>query len=313
MPADKLEEIIVDFIDYEYDVLVATTIIESGIDIPNANTIIINSAHNFGLSDLHQLRGRVGRSNRKAFCYLMAPEMSLLTPEARRRLQALETFAELGSGFNIAMQDLDIRGAGNMLGAEQSGFIADLGYETYQKILNEAVHELKDEEFADLYADERAANAGSTAFVTDCQIDSDLEVLFSGDYIENVSERISLYRELDNITNENELLEFENRLEDRFGKIPTEGKSLILVVRLRWLAMRYGIEKLVLKNERMTAFLVSNPQSPYYSSPVFGALLQYMTSHPRQSQLREQNNRRSVIFSGVTTVEKAWEILSSVG
>jgi transcription-repair coupling factor (superfamily II helicase) len=313
MPADKLEEIIVDFIDYEYDVLVATTIIESGIDIPNANTIIINSAHNFGLSDLHQLRGRVGRSNRKAFCYLMAPEMSLLTPEARRRLQALETFAELGSGFNIAMQDLDIRGAGNMLGAEQSGFIADLGYETYQKILNEAVHELKDEEFADLYADERAANAGSTAFVTDCQIDSDLEVLFSGDYIENVSERISLYRELDNITNEDELLEFENRLEDRFGKIPVEGKSLILVVRLRWLAMRYGIEKLVLKNERMTAFLVSNPQSPYYSSPMFGALLQYMTSHPRQSQLREQNNRRSVIFSGVTTVERAWEILNSVG
>jgi transcription-repair coupling factor (superfamily II helicase) len=210
------------------------------------------------------------------------------------------------------MQDLDIRGAGNMLGAEQSGFIADLGYETYQKILNEAVHELKDEEFADLYADERAANASSTAFVSDCQIDSDLEVLFSSDYIENVSERISLYRELDNITNEEELLEFENRLEDRFGKIPAEGRSLMLVVRLRWLAMRYGIEKLVLKNERMTAFLVSNPQSPYYSSPTFGALLQYMTSHPRQCQLREQNNRRSVIFSDVKTVEKAWNVLSSV-
>jgi len=312
MPADKLEEIIVDFIDYEYDVLVATTIIESGIDISNANTIIINSAHNFGLSDLHQLRGRVGRSNRKAFCYLLAPEMSLLTPEARRRLQALETFAELGSGFNIAMQDLDIRGAGNMLGAEQSGFIADLGYETYQKILNEAVHELKDEEFADLYADERAENTTSTAFVTDCQIDSDLEVMFSGEYIENVSERISLYRELDDIANEAELLEFEKRLEDRFGKIPTQGQSLIQVVRLRWLAMRYGIEKLVLKNERMTAFLVSNPQSPYYSSPAFGSLLQYMTSHPRQCQLREQNHRRSVIFSNVKTVETAWEILSSV-
>jgi transcription-repair coupling factor (superfamily II helicase) len=312
MPADKLEEIIVDFVDYEYDVLVATTIIESGIDISNANTIIINSAHNFGLSDLHQLRGRVGRSNRKAFCYLLAPEMSLLTPEARRRLQALETFAELGSGFNIAMQDLDIRGAGNMLGAEQSGFIADLGYETYQKILNEAVHELKDEEFAELYADERAENATTTAFVTDCQIDSDLEVLFSGEYIENVSERISLYRELDDIANEAELLEFEKRLEDRFGKIPAQGRSLMQVVRLRWLAMRYGIEKLVLKNERMTAFLVSNPQSPYYSSPAFGSLLQYMTSHPRQCQLREQNHRRSVIFSNVKTVEAAWEILSSV-
>ncbi len=312
MPANKLEEVIVDFIDYEYDVLVATTIIESGIDIPNVNTIIINSAQNFGLSDLHQLRGRVGRSNRKAFCYLMAPEMSLLTPEARRRLQALETFAELGSGFNIAMQDLDIRGAGNMLGAEQSGFIADLGYETYQKILNEAVHELKDEEFVDLYADERAKNDASNVFVTDCQIDSDLEVLFSNDYIENVSERITLYRELDNIDAETELLEFEKRLEDRFGKIPTEGQSLMLVVRLRWMAMKFGIEKLVLKNERMTAFLVSNPQSPYYHSPIFGSLLQYMTSHPRQCQLREQNHRRSVVFSDVKTVERAWELLSSI-
>jgi len=261
---------------------------------------------------LHQLRGRVGRSNRKAFCYLMAPEMSLLTPEARRRLQALETFAELGSGFNIAMQDLDIRGAGNMLGAEQSGFIADLGYETYQKILNEAVHELKDEEFADLYADERAKNASSTAFVTDCQIDSDLEVMFSVDYIENVSERISLYRELDNIETEMELLEFEKRLEDRFGKIPVEGQSLILVVRLRWLAMKFGIEKLVLKNERMTAFLVSNSQSPYFQSEPFGRLLQYMTLHPRQCQLREQNHRRSVIFSDVRTVEKAFDVLLEV-
>ena len=312
MPADKLEEIIVDFIDYEYDVLVATTIIESGIDIPNVNTIIINNANNFGLSDLHQLRGRVGRSNRKAFCYLMAPEMSLLTPEAKRRLQAIETFAELGSGFNIAMQDLDIRGAGNMLGAEQSGFIADLGYETYQKILNEAVHELKDEEFADLYADERAENASSTTFVTDCQIDSDLEVLFSADYIENVSERISLYRELDNIDSEAELLEFEKRLEDRFGKIPVEGQSLILVVKLRWLAMRLGIEKLVLKNETMTAFLVSNPQSSYYHSEPFGRLLQYMTSHPRKCQLREKNMRRSIVFSEVKTVEKAYEIASSI-
>lgn len=313
MPANKLEEVIVDFIDYEYDVLVATTIIESGIDIPNVNTIIINSAQNFGLSDLHQLRGRVGRSNRKAFCYLLAPELSLLTPEARRRLQAIETFAELGSGFNIAMQDLDIRGAGNMLGAEQSGFIADLGYETYQKILNEAVHELKDEEFAELYADERAENDSSTSFVTDCQIDSDLEVLFSVEYIENVSERISLYRELDSIENESGLNEFMSRLEDRFGKIPTEGQSLILVVKLRWLAMRLGIEKLVLKNEHMTAFLVSNPQSPYYQSEVFGNLLKYMTTHPRKCQLREKNMRRSVLFMDVKTVEKAWEILSEVG
>ena len=312
MPADKLEEIIVDFIDYEYDVLVATTIIESGIDIPNVNTIIINNAHNFGLSDLHQLRGRVGRSNRKAFCYLIAPEMNLITPEARRRLQALETFAELGSGFNIAMQDLDIRGAGNMLGAEQSGFIADLGYETYQKILNEAVHELKDEEFAELYKDEVANSTLNSTYVNDCQIDSDLEVLFSNDYIENVSERISLYRELDNIESETALLDFEKRLEDRFGKIPAEGKSLILVVRLRWMAMQYGIEKLVLKNERMTAFLVSNPKSGYYQSEVFGKLLKFMTENPRRCQLRENNLRRSVVFSDVTSIEGAWELLHKI-
>ncbi len=312
MPADKLESIIIDFIDYEYDVLIATTIIESGIDIPNVNTIIINSAQNFGLSDLHQLRGRVGRSNRNAFCYLLAPELSMLTPDARRRLQAIETFAELGSGFNIAMQDLDIRGAGNMLGAEQSGFIADLGYETYQKILNEAVHELKDEEFTELYADERTENESSTVFVTDCQIDSDLEVLFSNEYIQNVSERISLYRELDSIQDEASLMEYEKRLEDRFGKIPEEGKSLMLVVKLRWMAMRFGIEKLVLKNEQMTTFLVSNPKSPYYQSESFGKLLQYITSHPRKCQLRERNTRRSVVFLDIKTVEKAWEVFLEV-
>jgi len=312
MPPEQLEEIIVDFIDYEYDVLVATTIIESGIDIPNVNTIIINNAHTFGLSDLHQLRGRVGRSNRKAFCYLLSPEMSLLTPEARRRLQAIETFAELGSGFNISMQDLDIRGAGNMLGAEQSGFIADLGYETYQKILNEAVLELKDEEFADLYADERAESKATNVFVNDCQIDSDLEIMFSADYIENVSERISLYRELDSIEDEAGLQEYEKRLEDRFGKIPPEGQSLILVVKLRWLAMRFGVEKLVLKNEHMTAFLVSNPQSSYYQSEVFGLLLKYMTTHPRKCQLREKNLRRSVVFSDVKTVEKAYETFNNI-
>jgi transcription-repair coupling factor (superfamily II helicase) len=312
MPADKLEEIIVDFINYEYDVLVATTIIESGIDIPNANTIIINSSHNFGLSDLHQLRGRVGRSNRKAYCYLLAPELSLLTADARRRLQALETFAELGSGFNIAMQDLDIRGAGNMLGAEQSGFIADLGYETYQRILTEAVHELKDEEFAELYADEKKESAANTAFVTDCQIDSDMELLFSADYIESVSERISLYRELDSIDNEVELAEFQTRLEDRFGKIPEKGQSLLQIVRLRWTAMRFGVEKLVLKNEKMTVFLVANSKSAYYQSEQFGRLLQYMTTHPRRCQLREQNGRRSIVFSAVGSVDKAFEVFNSL-
>ncbi|HNX12726.1 MAG TPA: transcription-repair coupling factor [Paludibacteraceae bacterium] len=312
MPAEKLEEIIVDFIDYEYDVLVATTIIESGIDIPNVNTIIINSAHKFGLSDLHQLRGRVGRSNRRAYCYLLAPEMSLLTPDARRRLQAIETFSELGSGFNIAMQDLDIRGAGNMLGAEQSGFIADLGYETYQRILNEAVHELKDEEFAELYADERTENKGNKVYVTDCQIDTDLELMFSADYIENVSERINLYRELDNLENENELQAFRSRLEDRFGKLPQQASDLMLIVRLRWLAMHYGIEKLILKNEQMIAYLVSNLKSTYYQSDEFGRLLQYMASHPRVCKLREQNGKRSVVFMDVKSIDKAWAIFESI-
>ena len=311
MPADDLEEVIMDFIDYEYDVLVATTIIESGIDIPNVNTIIINSAHRFGLSDLHQLRGRVGRSNRKAYCYLLSPDMSLLTPDARRRMQAIETFSELGSGFNIAMQDLDIRGAGNMLGAEQSGFITDLGYETYQRILNEAIHELKDEEFAELYAGERAQKR-QTAYVTDCQIDTDLEIMFSDEYVESTSERISLYRELDNIENESELAEFQKNMEDRFGKMPKRSLGLLLVVRLRWLAMRFGIERLVLKNGQMSAFLVSNLQSPYYQSDEFGRMLQYMARNPRKTKLREQNGKRSVVFTDVKSVEDAWGIMDSV-
>lgn len=310
MPPDQLEQVIVDFIEYEYDVLVATTIIESGIDIPNVNTIIINSAHKFGLSDLHQLRGRVGRSNRKAYCYLMAPELSSLTPDARRRLSALETFAELGSGFNIAMQDLDIRGAGNMLGAEQSGFIADLGYETYQKILNEAVHELKDEEFSELYAEEIQRQDSASAYVTDCQIDTDMELMFGSNYIENVSERISLYRELDSMENEDQLESFRLQLEDRFGKIPEQSIQLLTVVRLRWLAIRYGIEKLVLKNGKMIAFLVSNPMSMYYQSEQFGKILRYMANNPRKCQLREQNQRRSVVFEGIRTIEEAYRILS---
>lgn len=312
MPPDALEQIIVDFIDYEYDVLVATTIIESGIDIPNVNTIIINSAHKFGLSDLHQLRGRVGRSNRKAYCYLITPDMSLLTADARRRLTAMETFAELGSGFNIAMQDLDIRGAGNMLGAEQSGFIADLGYETYQKILNEAVLELKDEEFADLYADEVAQADSKSYYVNDCSIDTDLELLFPAEYIENVSERMSLYRELDSVANESEMQEFESRLIDRFGPIPEKTKSLINVVRLRWLAIQLGMEKLLLKGDKLTAYLVSNPKSAYYQSEAFGKLLNFMTIHPRLCQLREKEGRRSVNFLQLHSVEAAKEMFEKI-
>lgn len=312
MPPEQLEQVIVDFIEYEYDVLVATTIIESGIDIPNVNTIIINSAQKFGLSDLHQLRGRVGRSNRKAYCYLLAPEMSLLTPEARRRLNALETFAELGSGFNIAMQDLDIRGAGNMLGAEQSGFIADLGYETYQRILNEAVNELKEEEFAELYAEEIAKENSKTHYVNDCQIDTDMELMFSADYIENVSERITLYRELDSLENDAELEAFRLRLEDRFGKVPPQGEQLLMVVQLRWLAIRLGMEKLVLKNDRMIAYLVANPFSSYYQSEQFGKVLRFMATYPRNTQLREQNNRRSVVFNEVRSVEQAFKLFTQI-
>lgn len=309
MKADELEEVITDFIDYEYDVLVATTIVESGIDIPNVNTIIINNANRFGLSDLHQLRGRVGRSNRKAYCYLLSPELSLLTPDARQRLRAIETFAELGSGFNIAMQDLDIRGAGNMLGAEQSGFIADLGYETYQRILNEAVHELKEEEFSDLYKEKTTEQKN---YVTDCQIDTDMELMFSTEYIESVSERIHLYRELDNMKDETELDTFKANMEDRFGEIPTQAEGLMLMVRLRWLAMRYGVEKLTLKNTRMTTYLVSNINSYYYQSNEFGKLLQYATRHPKKCQFKEQNGKRSIVFHEVRRVEDAWMILSTL-
>ncbi len=312
MEAEKLEQIIVDFMDYEYDVLIATTIIESGIDIPNANTIIINGAQNYGLSDLHQLRGRVGRSNRKAYCYLLSPPMSTLTPEARRRLQAIETFADLGSGFQIAMQDLDIRGAGNMLGAEQSGFIADLGYETYQKILSEAVHELKDEEFAYLYEDEKAADDANAKYVTDCSLESDLEMLIPADYVESISERMSLYRELDNLTEESQIDAFEKRLADRFGPVPDNVRVLFSALRLRWIAMSLGFERVVLKNGRMSCYLVSNAKSQYYQSPVFGAVLMYVAKNPMRCKLKEKADRRSVSFSDVSDVPTALGVLERI-
>jgi len=315
MDPEKLEEVILDFVNYEYDVLIATSIIESGIDMPNVNTIIINSAHHFGLSDLHQLRGRVGRTNRKAFCYLITPPQSQITPEARRRLQAIENFSDLGSGFNIAMMDLDIRGAGNMLGAEQSGFIAELGYETYQKILNEAVQELKNEEFANLYREveqERMQHNAPVEFVTDCQIETDFEMMFPAQYIESVAERISLYRELDGITNERDLTVFEQHLADRFGKIPQEGLDLIQVVRLRWLAKAYGIERLVLKNEKWIAYLVGNTQSPYYQSDIFGKILAYMAQNPRRCQLKEHNSKRSVVIEPVRTIHEAYSVMEAI-
>ena len=306
MEPEQLEKIILDFANYEYDVLVATSIVESGIDVPNANTIIINNAQQFGLSDLHQLRGRVGRSNRKAFCYLLSPPLSSLTQEARRRLQAIENFAELGSGIHIAMQDLDIRGAGNLLGAEQSGFIADLGYETYQKILEEAVDELKTEEFADLYSDTTNKQTDTRGdYVRETFIESDLELLFPQTYIPNDSERISLYRELDKMEEERDILAFTERLEDRFGKIPKEGQELIRVVRLRRMAKNLGIEKVVLKKGQMSLYLVSNPDSPYYESTAFDKLLKFVQKYPRLCNLREQNGKRSITIKEVPTVEKA--------
>lgn len=313
MDPSKLEEVITDFVNYEYDVLVATSIVESGIDIPNANTIIINNAQNFGLSDLHQLRGRVGRSNKKAFCYLLAPPLHTLTPESRRRLQAIENFSELGSGIHIAMQDLDIRGAGNMLGAEQSGFIADLGYETYQKILTEAVNELKNDEFADLYHEaEDGEKITGENFVEEVLVESDLELLFPATYIPNDSERISLYRELDNMENELDIRDFVYRLEDRFGKIPEVGRELIRVVRLRRLAKSLGMEKIILKNGRMSIFLISNNESLYYESQAFDKLIAYVQKYPRKCEFKENKGKRSVLIKQVENVETACSILEEI-
>ena len=315
MEPEKLEKVILDFVNYDYDVLIATSIIESGIDIPNVNTIIINQAQNFGLSDLHQLRGRVGRSNKKAFCYLLAPPLSSLTPEARRRLQAIENFSDLGSGIHIAMQDLDIRGAGNLLGAEQSGFIADLGYETYQKILAEAVNELKTDEFADLYAEEIQAGEEQISgenLVNECTIESDLELLFPADYIPSSSERMLLYRELDGLELDKDVQAFKLRLEDRFGKIPSEGLELLRIVPLRRLGKRLGVEKIFLKAGRMTLFFISNPDSPYYQSAAFGKVISYMGRYPRYCNLREQNGKRSMVIKGVENVETGVSILKEI-
>ncbi|MCF2710005.1 transcription-repair coupling factor [Bacteroides pyogenes] len=314
MEPAELEKVIFDFVNYDYDVLLATTIIESGIDIPNANTIIINQAQNFGLSDLHQMRGRVGRSNKKAFCYLLAPPLSSLTTEGRRRLQAIENFSDLGSGIHIAMQDLDIRGAGNLLGAEQSGFIADLGYETYQKILAEAVHELKNDEFAELYADEikESKEISGELFVDECQIESDLEILLPADYVTGSSERMLLYRELDGLTLDKEVDAFRTRLEDRFGTVPPEAEELLRVVPLRRLGARLGAEKIFLKGERMTLFFVSNPDSPFYQSRAFGQAIEYMMKYTRRCDLREQNGRRSMVVKDVGNVETAVSVLQEM-
>lgn len=314
MEPAQLEQVILDFVNYDYDVLIATTIIESGIDIPNANTIIINQAHNFGLSDLHQMRGRVGRSNKKAFCYLLAPPLPSLTPEARRRLQAIENFSDLGSGIHIAMQDLDIRGAGNMLGAEQSGFIADLGYETYQKILTEAVRELKTDEFAELYADEVMSDGkiSGEQFVDECMVESDLELLLPANYVTGSSERMLLYRELDSLNLDKEVMAFRGRLEDRFGPIPPETEELLRIVPLKRLAARLGAEKVFLKAGRMTLFFVSNPDSPFFQSTAFGKVIAYMMAYTRRCELREPNGKRSMVIKSVENVETAVSVLQEM-
>lgn len=312
MDPKKLEGVISDFMNHEQDILIATTIIESGIDMPNVNTIIVIDAQNFGLSDLHQLRGRVGRSNRKAFCYLLAPPLYTLSGDSRRRLQAIENFSELGSGLHIAMQDLDIRGAGNLLGAEQSGFIADLGYETYRKILAEAVQELRKEEFSDLYNEELSEKAKDEDFVDDVHVESDLELMFPVTYIPNDAERVAIYRELDNMETELEILDFIERMEDRFGKMPKQGKELIRIVRLRRLARPLGIEKIMLKNGKMSLNLVSDSESPYYQSAAFGKLLNYVQVHPRNCKLREAGKKKSLVIDNVKTVETAVVTLEEI-
>lgn len=312
MPPEKLEKAINDFTAHDYDILLATTIVESGIDMPNVNTIIINNAQNFGLSELHQLRGRVGRSSRKAFCYLMVPPQLPLSPDARRRLQAIESFSDLGSGIHIAMQDLDIRGAGNLLGAEQSGFIADLGYETYQKILREAVTELRTEEFPELAGADGQGKPAEEDFVADCVIESDLELLLPFSYVPQESERIALYQELDSIEREDALVAFEERLRDRFGRIPEVALELLKVPRLRRAARKLGIEKIVLKQGRMYTFFVDESNKAYYQSPMFGRLLNYLQQNPQRTEIRQRNNRRNFAIEKVPTVSEALNILNTI-
>jgi transcription-repair coupling factor (superfamily II helicase) len=316
MDGKSIENVMFDFIQGDYDVLIATTIIESGLDIPNANTIFINEAHHFGLSELHQLRGRVGRSNRKAFCYLLAPEMNTLTYEARRRLKAIEEFSELGSGFNLAMQDLDIRGSGNLLGGEQSGFIADVGFETYQRILNEAMMELRESE-----PEERSVSAPGDAhdlqpqnkvYVSDFQIDTDLEIMFPDEYVSNISERIRLYKELNEIRDEEALKSFEARLTDRFGPLPAPARSLLDIVIVKWIAVKIGIEKILLKNNLLIANFVSNPDSPFYRSQTFVSVMNYVNRHQRQMTVKQKESKLSLTISGINSVKPAISILKDI-
>jgi transcription-repair coupling factor (superfamily II helicase) len=317
MDGTHIENVMYDFIQGDYDVLLATTIIESGLDIPNANTIFINDAHHFGLSELHQLRGRVGRSNKKAFCYLLAPPPSTLTHEARRRLKAIEEFSELGSGFNIAMQDLDIRGSGNLLGGEQSGFIADVGFETYQRILNEALIELRESEFREPILEGEKVTVPVKAgherpFVSDFQIDTDLEIMFPDEYISNISERIRLYKELNEIDSDEALILFENKLIDRFGNIPPMAEALLDIVRIKWIAVKIGIEKILLKNNLLIANFVSDHNSQFYSSALFVSIMNYVNGKQRQMNIKQKASKLSLTITDVKSVKTAIQILIEI-
>lgn len=307
MPGQQLEKVMLDFIEGEYDVLVATTIIESGLDIPNANTIIINDAQNYGLSDLHQLRGRVGRTNKKAFCYLLAPPLSVLTPEAKKRLKAIEEFSGLGSGFNIAMRDLDIRGAGNILGAEQSGFISEIGFEMYQRIMDEAILELKENEFRDVFHEDLSKD-----FIKECSIETDLEILIPDEYITNITERLSLYKELDHIETEEALMGFQERLIDRFGPVPKETQELFNTLRLRWIAKEIGFEKIVLKQKRLVGYFISNQESPYYQSEKFTSVLKFVQTNPKLCQMREHKDKLSLSFNEIRNIRDGIRVLEGI-
>lgn len=303
MEGSRLEKTMLRFIDGEYDILVSTNIIESGLDIPNANTIIINQAHMFGLSDLHQMRGRVGRSNRKAFCYLLTPPVIHITSDARKRLKALEEFSELGDGFKVAMRDLDIRGAGNLLGGEQSGFITDLGFDMYHKILDDAVQELKETEFKDLFASELSKTAN--LLVKDTIIETDLEIIIPDNYVANISERLRLYNDLDNVKDENELTEFVNQMSDRFGPAPQSVIDLTETARLRWQAEKLGIEKLVLKNGKMKCYFLSSDNATYFNSSIFGQILTYVQTHPKTCAMKEAKEKLVLTIEGVTSIDAA--------
>jgi transcription-repair coupling factor (superfamily II helicase) len=307
LEGDDLEDVMLKFVSGEYDVLVATTIIEAGLDIPNANTIIINHAHMFGLSDLHQMRGRVGRSNKKAFCYLLSPPLSTLTSEARKRLSAIEEFSDLGSGFNVAMRDLDIRGSGNLLGAEQSGFIAEIGFEMYHKILDEAIQELKEDEFKGVFPDDKPR-----PYISFTQIDTDMEILIPDEYVTNIAERYNLYTELSKLENEVELQAFEKQLNDRFGPVPPQVSDMLNTMRLQWLGKAIGFEKISLKKNVLRGYFIASQQSPYFESSMFRQVLMFVQSNPRRTNLKEVKSTLRISIDGVNSIDEAVQLLEEI-